>query len=515
MLHKHLWPLPPDGVVLLEPEPEPEGVWRLDAEPAPRTPALATSISATPAKVTEQVWPLLPRDQPVRDFGDVSNIFDPDAAPGSIGALPGSRGAGSRTYDTWLDHSSSAIFLNELLGSPGGRHIDGPARAQTPDLGPPRMSTLSTLQRVERQRPSSNKPRATQQGDRPWTSERFENLSAGRGVREVGTTTGSLQMSVPLENELRRTAMDYVSRMTVRRKAAARKRLGSQHKQSTAPQAGVAFGSTVRGSMRWTVQRSSNSQCSVASLASSSQVSIGSRSPRRATTPDGGLAGQSGRLPGPSAGWFLPLSPHHDDENSPREIRTKRPVLIQASEPQLSGRTGRQSPRHGASVRYVKSPGEKQQGSGRDPSRSHLFGKGVGEVLRYRVLDKVIEVHAEPAPETPALPPAAGISIQAIQTRVTQPPSVGRSGLDTEQATDTPTLSSESQRQSRTRIAVTTAATTAHAKGTQPPPRRLKRRHLGQRPLPGQFAPGAVILDDFRSMGKRPVMVQLAQQKQK
>jgi hypothetical protein len=535
VLHKHLWPLPPDGM-LLEPEPEPEAVWRLDMEPAPRTSALATSISsAVPSKVTEQVWPLLPRDQPMRDLDDVSAIFDPDAIPGSVGALPGSRGSGSRTYDTWLDHSNSAIFLNELLGSPGGRRSSGPARAQTPDLGPPRTAALSTLQRVERQRPSSsNKPRATEQGERPWTSERFENLvSASRAVRGVGTTTGSLQMSVPLENELRRTAMDYVSRKLVRRKVAAQKRLGSRLEQ--APHTGVAFGSTVGGSMRWTAQRSSNSQCSVVSVASSSQGSIGSPSVRRATTPVGGLAGQSGTLPGPSAGWLLPLSPHSDDESSPgrdnlrsrgpagssitataeREIHTKRPVLVQASEPQLSGRTGRQSPRHNASVRYVKSPRENQQGSGRDPSRSHLFGKGVGQVWRYRVLDKVIEVHAEPAPETPALPPAHGTSIQATQTGLTQTPGAGRPGLETEQANDTSHLRSEWQRQSRVETPVTSAAAAAWAKCAQHPRRRQQRRHLGQRPLPGQFAPGAVILDDFRSLGRRPVMVQLAQRKHK
>jgi hypothetical protein len=408
VLHTQVWPLPPAGVVL-EPEPEPEvhDVWRLDARPAPRTPTLCRE-SAAP-KMTEQVWPLRPRIPSVPDLDSVSAIFDPTATPGSFGALPGSRGAGSRAYDTWLDHSTSAIFLSEILSSPA-QCSSGPARAQTPDMGPARTSALSMLQRVKMQRPAANHPRAAEQAERPWTAERFEVLSEGRSVRVIGNTTGALQMSVPLENELRRTAMDYVSRQAVRRKAAARKRLGLRLQQSTVPQQGVAFGSTVGGSMRWTAQRSSNSRCSISSLASSSQGSVGLRSPRRAATPDGGLAGQATTLPGPSAGWFLPLSPHSDAESSPGrdslrsrgsvgssnatvecELLDKRPVLIQASQPQLSARTGRQSPRHGASVRYVKSPREKRQGTGRDPSRSHLSGKGVvSRNEQYLVLTRLV-----------------------------------------------------------------------------------------------------------------------------
>ena len=272
--------------------------------------------------------------------------------------------------------------------------IDAPARLEQVEAE--RRAAKLRRAWVKMQRPAANHPRAAEQAERPWTAERFEVLSEGRSVRVIGNTTGALQMSVPLENELRRTAMDYVSRQAVRRKAAARKRLGLRLQQSTVPQQGVAFGSTVGGSMRWTAQRSSNSRCSISSLASSSQGSVGLRSPRRAATPDGGLAGQATTLPGPSAGWFLPLSPHSDAESSPGrdslrsrgsvvssnatvecELLDKRPVLIQASQPQLSARTGRQSPRHGASVRYVKSPREKRQGTGRDPSRSHLSGKGV------------------------------------------------------------------------------------------------------------------------------------------
>ena len=391
VLHTHLWPLPPAGLVL-EPEPEPEvhDVWRLDARPASRTPTLSRE-SGVP-KMTEQVWPLRPRVLSVPDLDSASAMFDHTSTPGSSGALRGSIGAGSRTYDTWLDHSNSSTFLNEILSSPA-RCSSGPTQAQTPDMGPPRTSVLSMLQRVKLQRPAANHPRVAEQPARPWTAERFEVLSEGRTVRVVGNTTGALQMSVPLENELRRTAMDYVSRRAVRRKAAARKRLGLRLQQS---HQGVAIGSTVGGSMRWTAQRSSDSRCSTRSLSSSTQEIVGLRSPRRAATSDGGLAGQATTLPGPSAGWFLPLSPHSDDDSSPgrdslrsrgsvgssngpieRELRSKRPVLIQASQPQLTARTGRQSPRQSASVRYVKSPREKPPGTGRDPSRSHLSGKGV------------------------------------------------------------------------------------------------------------------------------------------
>ena len=444
VLHTQVWPLPPPGMARElepEPEPEPEHVYKLDTNPPPPTRASDFSdwlSSAADVTLTRQVWPLKPREEPelpaVPDL-DVSAVFDPNAPPGAFGALPGHRGVGSRTYDTWLDHSNSATFLNEMLISPGRQSSGGPSRAQTPDLGPARTAPLSSFRSAvperqwQPQRHALNKPAASGagSGERPWTAERFEDVSQERGARTVGNITGALQMGEALDNELKRSAMDHVSRKAVRRKAAARKRRGMQ---STLPQHGVAFGSAVGGSMRWTAQRSSNSRGGIggaSSLSSLSQGSIGSRSPRgRANTPDigmvgGTMVGGATPLPGPGAGWFVPLSPKSDDggSSSPgrgldsrgssavsvfreQELQGKIPVLVQASEPSVSGRKGRQSPRHGASVRYVKSPRQQQQGTGRDPSRSHLAGKGVGDVSRYRVLDKVIEVHAEgTAPESP------------------------------------------------------------------------------------------------------------------
>jgi hypothetical protein len=58
--------------------------------------------------------------------------------------------------------------------------------------------------------------------------------------------------------------------------------------------------------------------------------------------------------------------------SAPTAAAGKIPVLVKASEPGVSGRKGRQSPRHEASVRYVE-----QQGTERDSSRAQLIaGKG-------------------------------------------------------------------------------------------------------------------------------------------
>ena len=266
--------------------------------------------------------------------------------------------------------------------------------------------------------------------------------------------------------------------------------------------------------MRWTSQRSSNSRGSLRTPGSA-----GSVSPRRAQTPDGAMMGGATSLPGPASGWFLPVSPKSED-NSPgrglesrssfvreQELQGMRPVLVQASEPSVAGRKGRQSPRHGASVRYVASPREQQ---GRDPSRSHLAGRGVGEVLRYKVLDQVIEVIADGSiPESTLLPSANGTAISAIQQHRVAPSAVGSVASRLGDAVQKDIAAGG--------ISFGSGYGYGRAKTPAAAKRRQMRQHLGQRPPPAgpHHAPGAVILDDFRISSRRPVMVQLAQRKRK
>eukprot|EP01045_Picozoa_sp_COSAG04_P010737 COSAG04_NODE_665_length_11421_cov_11.971383_3_plen_576_part_00 len=270
--------------------------------------------------------------------------FRLEAEPGEFGALPGERGRGTRSFDTWLDHSSSALFLNELL-SPQSRETRGPERAATPDMGPPRTSLLSRdgsskQQRAARRRSAGRQARA----DR-WTAERFEILSQDKGVRRVGNKYGGLQMAPALESQLRRAALDKVSRLTIAsRRQASRQAARRQEGQEA---------DAVRGVLR-------------------SRGSL----PPRARTPDGMLGATyshsslSGarksrdycwhlgcmlqRVPATivRAGWFVPTA-DGDAAEAAEGAGGQRQVLVQASAPSVSSRTGRQSPRTEAAVRLV------------------------------------------------------------------------------------------------------------------------------------------------------------------
>lgn len=256
VLHAHpCWPLPMEGME--EPEPEPEimfgvgngekaenKVWKLcaDQPAASRESGLTSEMHSQlqradsgplhqPPTLTKQLWPLQPAAADVSKL-DLSQLPVPDspaftveATPGDFFALPGERGRGARTYDTWLDHSTSAIFLSDLLNDTGVRSSSSPSRAQTPDLGPPRTAALSELMmekpplRHTRRRSSTRQPPAwAGKGPRPWTAEKYDGGltedtgSVGHRVRVTGTTTGGLQMSLPLERELERAAIDQVSR---------------------------------------------------------------------------------------------------------------------------------------------------------------------------------------------------------------------------------------------------------------------------------------------------------------
>ena len=124
------------------------------------------------------------------------------------------------------------------------------------------------------------------------------------------------------------------------------------------------------------------------------------------------------------------------------------------------------------------------------------------------------------------LPSADGTSIKAIQHGLVQPPSlaamiVGQLVHAEVNAQHTLLLHQRDELQHQQQLTAAgglRAKTPAAADGAWRRRRRQQQRqHLGQRPPPGkvQHAAGAVILDDFRSMGKRPVMVQLARRKQK
>lgn len=257
------------------------------------------------------------------------------------------------------------------------------------------------------------------------------------------------------------------------------------------------------------------------------------------------MIGRATSPPGPASGWFLPVSPKSEGDSPglgndsrssfvrERELQGMRPVpvLVQASEPSVGARKGRQSPRHGASVRYVSSLREQQ---GRDATRSHLAGKGVGEVLRYKVLDQVIEVPSPGStPEDAMLPTADGVSITAIQYKVV-PTVVGSiaSVLDNlahaehraQAAIRNSHKEERAQAEIRNRHETLLAAVYVAGNGRARTPaaaeaakRRSGRGRLGQRPPPAgpHHAPGAVILDDFCMTSRRPVQVQLAQRKQK
>ena len=269
--------------------------------------------------------------------------FRLEAEPGEFGALPGERGRGTRSFDTWLDHSSSALFLNELL-SPQSRETRGPERAATPDMGPPRTSLLSRdgsskQQRAARRRSAGRQARA----DR-WTAERFEILSQDKGVRRVGNKYGGLQMAPALESQLRRAALDKVSRLTIAsRRQASRQAARRQEGQEA---------DAVRGVLR-------------------SRGSL----PPRARTPDGMLGATYSHSSLSGARWFVPTA-DGDAAEAAEGAGGQRQVLVQASAPSVSSRTGRQSPRTEAAVRLVvQEQRSKQRAAAVPPVAGHSLAE--------------------------------------------------------------------------------------------------------------------------------------------